>query len=301
MQVLGSVRNRHYDNGVAYLDHGEYELAVAELRRVVGGGTGVSAGEVKLARFHLGQAHFLLAETYTQCSQWAHAEEHLRAALEINPHYPDLHYHLARVQYATDRVDDAKESVRKALRINPEYARAILLDGLISYRRGEWEEGAAQIARAAEVEPGFRTPAMEAAIALHTEGRNSEALLAFARVADMSVDEISELIRTAREKLRLGAISEAASCARDAVKMSPDYPDVRNLMGLVHLAREEYLQAVNEFKAALHLNPAFVAASINLGRACRAMGNEDAAQSAFRQALALDPENEEARELLSAA
>ncbi|MEJ5296970.1 MAG: tetratricopeptide repeat protein [Armatimonadota bacterium] len=299
MQVLGVVGNPHYEAGLSYLDQGQLEMAIIELGKVASGAAGATRGQMKLARFHLGQAHQQLADRHIQRHQWTAAEEHLREALQINPHYPDLHYQLARVLCSTDRLPEALKAVRQALALNARYARAIALEALILYRQGDRQTALDRARESVELEPALDSNALRDAQDRNAAGDYEGAAASLAAMAETSVDELADLLRSAREKLKAGAIAEAESFAREAVRLSPDYPDVRNVMGQVHLAKGEHLHAVNEFKTALQKNPVFLAAVINLGRACRAMGNEDAAREAFRKALVIDPDNEEVRELLS--
>jgi len=299
MQILGVASNPHYEAGLSYLDQGQLEMAVIELGKVASGAAGATRGQVKLARFHLGQAHQQLAERHIQRNQWTAAEEHFREALQINPHYPDLHYQLARVLCSTDRLTEALKEVRQALGLNARYARAIALEALILYRQGDRDRALERARESVSLEPGLDPEALRLAEERHAAGDPDGAAASLAAMAETSVDELADLLRSAREKLKAGVIAEAEVFAREAVRLNPDYPDVRNVMGQVHLAKGEYLQAVNEFKTALQRNPVFLAAVINLGRACRAMGNEDAARDAFRKALVIDPDNEEVRTLLS--
>lgn len=299
MQILGSRRSRHYEAGISYFDHGQYDLAIRELKCVVEG-NGASRGEAKLGRFYLGQAYALLAESHLQKHQWTQAEENLLRALEINPHYPDLRFSLAQVYYFTRDMDRASRELSNALRLNPDYAKAIFLSGLIRYRQGKHALGLGEMERAADLDADFMNDHLDQAKAQHAAGDHEQAGELFEKAGQMYSDYVGDLIRAAKDRLKEGALHEAEVCLGQALASNPDYPDLRNMMGQVKLLKGEYLPAVHEFKAALLVNPAFVAAHINLGRACRGLGTEDAAQEAFRRALALEPDNEEARKLLSA-
>lgn len=71
-----------------------------------------------------------------------------------------------------------------------------------------------------------------------------------------------------------------------------DNAPLHNQLGLWHLSRQEYPEAIEEFRAALQLSPSVsVAAAIqnNLGLAAGAMGNYPAAFEAFQQACHLQP------------
>lgn len=300
MTFLGTRRNRHYEAGIQYYDHGQYELAVRELCQVLSYQGDAMPAEGKLARFYLGESYSSLADSHVQRQNWVAAEECLEKALEINPNYADLHYQLARVYFLTSRFPEALAQIGRALAINPAYARAIYLEGLVLYRSGSVEEGVRRILEAARLEPSYTSVDFDTALDLHRDAKYDEAATVFARVGAMCIDDVAERIRTAKDQMRLGNVAEAEATVRRIIETNPNYPDVHNLMGQIWLVKGEFLKAVNEFKAALVINPRFVAAHVNLGHACRRMGNEDAARQSYKHALALDPDNEEARDSLSA-
>ncbi len=301
MTILGTRRNPHFEAGIQNFDHGQLEATVRELRQVLDERSGAVQGERKLARFYLGEAHGTLAERHVQLENWTAAEEHLKEALDINPGYADLHYQLAKVYFLMGRLQEAASEVNESLVINPRFAKALYLEGLINYRAGNHEIGLRRVTEAAQLEPVFQTDQIEKAAELNAEGRYDEAIEILMRVGDMRADRVADLIRKAKGSLRAGRLPHAEALLWEALRINPDYPDLHNLMGQMWILANEFLRAVNEFKIAIQINPRFIQAHINLGLACRAMGNEDAAISAFKQALSLDPDNEEVRELLSKA
>lgn len=299
MAILGMGRNRQYEAGIRYFDHGQYELAVKEFTQVLASVSDPESGEAKLARFYLGEAHATLAESHLLRQTWVGAEEHLLQAIKINPSYPDLRYQLAQVYFLTDRLSEAAAQIDESIQLNPRYANALFLDGVIRYAQGFRDLGIKRMFEAVTLESSFRCPDFEMALARDHDNDTEGALELFTSVAKLKTDEVGSLVKEAREQLRLGDIEAAERSAAEAVRIHPDYPDVRNLMGQVYLARGENLRAVNEFKAALMMNPEYVSALINLGKACTVMNNPDAAKDALKKALKLDPANEEAKKALS--
>jgi tetratricopeptide (TPR) repeat protein len=299
MAILGMGRNRQYEAGIKYYDHGQFELAIKEFNQVLASTSDPESGEAKLARFYLGEAHATLAENHLLRQTWVGAEEHLLQAIKINPNYPDLRYQLAQVYFLTERLAEAATQIGESIRLNPRYANALFLDGVIRYAQGFREPGIKRMFEAITVEQSFRCPDLEMALAKDNDNDTEGALELFTSVAKLKTDEVGGLVKDAKEQLRMGDLEAAERSATDAVRIHPDYPDVRNLMGQVYLAKGEHLRAVNEFKAALMMNPEYVAALINLGKVCAQMNNPDAARDALKKALKLDPANEEAKKALS--
>jgi len=84
------------------------------------------------------------------------------------------------------------------------------------------------------------------------------------------------------------------------LNLHPGYADVHNVLGLAMLATGKAQEALQEFEFALDLNPRFIAATINAGNACAAIGDKAAACDYYRAALQLDPDNIEVTEKLAA-
>ena len=69
-------------------------------------------------------------------------------------------------------------------------------------------------------------------------------------------------------------------------------------IGLIHIAQGEFDQAETAYRAALHLQPTFTQAAVNLADLYRAQGRDRDGEKTLRQALELDPQNAAAHHAL---
>ena len=70
---------------------------------------------------------------------------------------------------------------------------------------------------------------------------------------------------------------------------------IRNNIGLCHYKMKEMRMAEETFRAIIQESPGYVKAQTNLARVCESEGGNAEAESLYRKALALDPENRSAR------
>lgn len=78
---------------------------------------------------------------------------------------------------------------------------------------------------------------------------------------------------------------------RAKLEEHPQYPDVRNLLGLAHAYEGEHEKAVSEFENALQANPKYGDGLINLGFSLLEMGEVSKAQKSFRRVNLLLPDD----------
>jgi tetratricopeptide (TPR) repeat protein len=291
-------KNRHYKKGIMLLDQGQYALAAAEFQRVLSKIDEMDPSS-RLARFHLGEAWAQLGVEMLRRRAPERAEEQLRRALEINPRYADLHYHLARALANKGIMDEALSALDTALEINPAFARAYFERGLILCRMAELRRGLEEIGRAVDIDPAYSRELYSSACILFEDGNTREALERLADLANTNLDDISYHFQLGKDCYRQGMYDRAIVELKKALALHPGYADVHNFMGLALLATGKHEEALHEFEFALDLNPRFLAATINAGNACAAIGDNTAACDYYRAALQLDPSNEDVAEKLA--
>lgn len=291
-------KNRHYKKGILLLDQGQYALAAAEFQRVLSK-VDDQDPSAKLARFHLGEAWAQLGVEMLRRRAPERAEEQLRRALEINPRYADLHYHLARALANKGIIDEALIELNAALEINPAFARAYFERGLIMCRMAEVKAGLEEIGRAVDMDPAYSRELYNSACILFENGHTKEALERLLDLANTNLDDITYYFQLGKDCYRQGMYDRAVVELKKALTLQPGYADVRNFLGLALMALDKAEEALHEFEFALDLNPKFVAATINAGNACAALSDKAGACDYYRAALQLDPTNEDVSEKLA--
>ena len=78
---------------------------------------------------------------------------------------------------------------------------------------------------------------------------------------------------------------------KEAIRLRPNYPDIRNRLGELYLRRGQYGLAEEEFLTALKINPRYISALLNLAE-CYRLHSEmllHKAEEEYHKVLQLDP------------
>ncbi|GBE03063.1 TPR repeat-containing protein YrrB [bacterium BMS3Bbin06] len=110
-------------------------------------------------------------------------------------------------------------------------------------------------------------------------------------------EHISELYEEANRLFEEGKYHNAEPLLKDVYKVNPYYADVLNKLGVISHLKGELEEAVNYFEEALHINPQYTEASLNLAITYNDLGEFSKAQEIFSLAAqvahpapgALDP------------
>jgi len=94
-----------------------------------------------------------------------------------------------------------------------------------------------------------------------------------------------------REAFERGRYDEAIAELEQAIGLAPDFPDLHNLMGLALGLTGERERAVASFQRALHLNPRYIEARMNLAIVYNELGRYDEALQEFRAEQPRDPDH----------
>jgi len=120
------------------------------------------------------------------------------------------------------------------------------------------------------------------------QGRGEEAEPHFRAALEWNALDANALTGLARLELERGALAEAEQHLLRA-RTIVDSKWVRYHMGRLRLLQRRPEQALQEYRAALALDPSLVDAHFNAGQLCFNLARPEEARAAFEQALALDP------------
>src|SRR5579859_4683125 len=93
-KMLGFGRSEHYEQAIRLFDQGMYEEAITSFDRSLTNGRKDPLTN-RLAHFYTAEAYAHLGQASLKRAAWERAEGCFRKALEIHPHYADLHFGLA--------------------------------------------------------------------------------------------------------------------------------------------------------------------------------------------------------------
>jgi tetratricopeptide (TPR) repeat protein len=186
-------------------------------------------------------------------------------AILVDPGNPSIFLELARVQIFSGDYENALTNTKNAQLLNPNNPLAHALQGWALFFLDDNLAAEAEYKEALALDPGNPF-----AHAFYAE------LLAYDGLIDRAIEE-----------------------SRAAVDQAPNLLEVRRARGIVFYLTQNYVEAVQEFKAALAVNDNIPDLYILLGLNYRALGDAALAIDAFGVADALNPANAQPDYLIS--
>jgi tetratricopeptide (TPR) repeat protein len=121
------------------------------------------------------------ADTNEQQGKWEQAEKDYRKILEQNPHYPGIHFRLARMLLSkpnppSDFADQAKKELQQELEIDPSNAGAEYVLGELARQAQDLPEAVKHFSKATELETNFADAYLGLGMTLLAEKKYPEAV-----------------------------------------------------------------------------------------------------------------------------
>ncbi|MDB5440316.1 MAG: hypothetical protein JWM33_2743, partial [Caulobacteraceae bacterium] len=154
---------------------------------------------------------------------------------------------------------------------------------------------AAQLAATVAADPTNATALVELGVKAADQGRYAEAI----RQYDAAIKAQPSLARAWRTKawaeMRLSQYDAALADADKAILLDPQEPYGPYYRGLIHAAKGDYAKAVDDYAAALKLNPTLTEVLVDRVAALIRLKRYDAAQADIDAGLKLDRDNDQLR------
>ena len=214
----GSLETAQFDRATLLFEHGRFEQAAVELRKLLAGAPDFGPASMMLA---LVLAYTLDASTGPGLRSATEALNAAEQGIHLEPTSGGAHYVYAMVLGKLGRLAEAESSIQEAIRLEPDNLghKCCLVRLLV---RGD---------------------------------RHSEALALTEKVlASDPEDEVCARVR-AFALIELGRLDEARIAARYALSLFPDNADSHSAMGLVALRSGDHKNALFHFSAALRIDP----------------------------------------------
>lgn len=234
---------------------------------------------------------YLEAARQRDATQDAHgALQLLERAATLCPQFADVQMQLGRLYEQVDRVDAARLAYEAALHVNPRFFEARLSLARLLVDLGESSDAVRHLdeaQRSVPVGAADDLRDLRARVQPDAEGSaDSDERLAevFERLLAGPPSPLQDGIEAARRALRAGENARAIEAVKEILQRHPDYPDLHNLLGVAYDNEEMSDDAVEEFEAALRLNPRYTDARVNLGLTLFHRGHYEEAQRHLRRA-----------------
>jgi aspartate beta-hydroxylase len=108
------------------------------------------------------------------------------------------------------------------------------------------------------------------------------------KIRGLSMIDVARLLKEAVEAQRAGQVPVAERLYNQVLKSHPEHPAALNSLGMMALASERHSDARGYFQRAAKADSKAPELHINIGTACRQMGDDEGEQAALLGALALD-------------
>jgi tetratricopeptide (TPR) repeat protein len=251
-------------------------------------------GEAVRQRPRIAEYQAGLAEAQRALGQAAAAAETYRRAVRLKPQSPDLHMGHGLALAATGQDEQAMQALRRAMSRDPARAAPIAALGGLLLARGD-NAGAAGLFRAAlRLAPDDGMAHFNFGCALLAQRDFAAAETAFRAALARLPAHMPSMGNLARVLQDTGRLEEAAAMLQTAVAIAPDAAPAWLNLGLVRRALSEFAAAETAFRRAAALSPT-AAMLACVGNALRDQGRLTESETVFRQALATDAQDAEAR------
>ena len=202
-------------------------------------------------------------------------------------------------------------ALKEASDREPGYADVRQLLGVALSLAGQPEAALAEFDRAIALNPSYVEAHLNRAITLNDLGRYEEARVAFRHAWDSDHSAGRPFSRSVSARLAnmhmelgdlyadLGSYRQAVEQYTSAVRLRPDFLDIRNKLARALMERRDLQEALKEIQAILADHPDYVEARVNLGLVFYRLGQYDLATEEWRTCLQRNPDHPKARAFLN--
>jgi tetratricopeptide (TPR) repeat protein len=284
---FGFTKDEVFDEGVSAYDRGDYEAAVDAFEECLGDAPDNSTA--RLSAFYCGESYAQLGNRCFDTEAFVQAARFFEAALRYCPNYPDVRLRAAKSYDKLGEFDCRDEHLEAALKINPRYVDALVFRGVCAYAEGRHDEGLESVREACDIDPELDCDQYHLALRHHAEGDFGRAL-ANLRHLSLCVSNDSALHKRVGDSfLRDGLYEEAAIAYRRAIQITPRFAEAHARLAQALAGQRRFADAVTEIDHAIKINPTSAEAHAQKGSILRAMEQEIDARCEFRKAAELDP------------
>jgi tetratricopeptide (TPR) repeat protein len=214
---------------------------------------------------------------------------------------------LGREHYAKREFDQAERVLRDVLAEHDKYADVHDMLGVICHSRGNFVAAEHHFERALELNPAYTEAALNLAVTYNDRGKYDKAKEIYAKIKSGPAGSGASLDPFARGKIAnmhaavgeayadAGLVREAITEYQSATRLCPDFADLQVRLAGLHRQAGDLQSAKTAYEAALAAREAYVPARLGLGITLFTLGDPNGAEAEWNRAIALEPENAQAK------
>lgn len=243
-EIEGADEGDLYSQYLALYTNGEYEKALAPIRRLV-------------KQFpDKQQYHYSLGVTLHMMGRYEEALEETQKAVELDPENTRYHHGLAIILHAMKRYKEALEERKKVVTLEAENGRYHQQLGVTLHAMKRYEEAMAEKRRAIELEPENAEYHNSLAITLHEMKRYEEAAAEEGVAVELEPAnaQYHDCLGTTLHAMK--QYEKAAEETRKAIGLDPENPDYYDSLAITLRAMGQEDEAAEQEKKAEELRAA---------------------------------------------
>ena len=245
------------------------------------------------------ETHYNLGVSFAQLGALPEAIGHYEAALRLQPDYPAAHNNFANALVRVDRVPEALHHYETAVRLDPAFAEAHGNLGNALLQNGQAEASVGCFTRALALKPESAESHYNLGNAYAALHRMPAALAEYRAALRLRPDYADAHVNAGNALLQLGRAGEAVAASERAVALRPDRAVARFNLASALLDLDRWADAVPHLERSLGLDPQSPDSHRALGFALAQLGRGREAIPHYEAVLRADPADAEARRALA--
>ena len=207
-----------------------------------------------------------------------------KAALALSPHRPDALSNLGAAYVRLGHYDDAIAQYEAALKVDPNGNTIRLNLALAYYKSARPNEAIPHLRRVVASEPDAKNAYLVLADCYLQTGQTQDVVSLLKPREQMFGTDLAYAYVLGTALLHLQRIEEGQQYV-DRIFGAGQSGEAHLLMGIAHMNRQDFRSARTELEQAIKLNPRLPTAHSLYGRSLLALGDQNAAERAFRREL----------------
>ena len=224
-----------------------------------------------------------------------------KATAQSSPHKARVHFELGRAYLKENLTEPAEKELITTLELNDRYLPALIKMGEIYIQREEYEKALNSYQELIRQKIKHPTIQFNAGLALLKMNRPEEAVPHLEKAVEQQPGSAFWHLTLGRAYYKAKRLKRALRSFRASVNINPNQPEAHNEMGMVFWGLNSFYFADAAFQQAYQLDNQYVDALNNLISSNMLFKQYDQAITYINRLLEIDPKNDNAQQLLTAA
>jgi len=270
---------KHLRLAKSYLSEGKLRQAIATCQEVL---------EIQL---NSADTYRILGESYAAEDNFDEAIFAYTKALEIQPEYAEVHAFLGQLYSQKRWLAEAVNQYQKAIDLGLKWPEVYYNLGNIKHQYGDWEGAIRCYETAIILKPNYFNAYLSLGIVLKLQRNYQAAVDVYRELIRLKPDFVEAYNNLGGVLADMNRTEEAIKVYKKALVLKPDSANLYNNFGFT-LLKNNPIEAIAAYHRAIELDPNFIKAHYNLGKALQIIGEHEWAVKSFEEVIKLKPDKE---------